>query len=42
MASIIGPFVVGTLYAMDYSLPFYVSAIIAFILFIVAIVGLQK
>lgn len=42
IASIIGPFVVGTLYAMNYSLPFYVSAIIAFILFLVAMVGLRQ
>lgn len=42
VASIVGPFLVGTLYAINYSLPFFVSAGIAFILFIVAIVGLRK
>ncbi|MBC7503868.1 MFS transporter [Candidatus Gracilibacteria bacterium] len=42
VASIIGPFIVGTLYVMNYSLPFYVSTGIAFILFIVAILGLKQ
>lgn len=42
VASIIGPFLVGTLYAMNYSLPFFVSAGIAFGLLILAIVGLRK
>ncbi len=42
IASIIGPFFVGTLYTMSYSLPFYISAGIAFILFIVAMIGLKK
>ena len=42
IANIVGPFAVGTLYAMSHSLPFFISAGLMFILFIVAIVGLQK
>ena len=42
IASIIGPFVVGTLYATNHSLPFYVSAGITLGLFVVAMVGLRK
>lgn len=40
IASIIGPFMVGTLYAMGQSYPFYASAGIAFILLLIAVFGL--
>ncbi len=42
IASIIGPFVVGTLYATSHSLPFFVSAGITFGLFVLAMVGLRR
>lgn len=42
IAGIIGPFIVGTLYILNYSLPFIVSSIIAFILFFIALLGLKK
>jgi MFS family permease len=42
IANIIGPFAVGTLYAISHSLPFLVASGIACWLFILAIVGLRK
>jgi MFS family permease len=42
MASIAWPFIVGTLYSLWVSLPFYFSSGIAFLLFILAIVWLRK
>jgi MFS transporter, DHA1 family, tetracycline resistance protein len=42
IASIIGPFMVGTLYEKSHALPFFVSAGIAGLLFMIAMVGLKK
>ncbi len=42
IANIIGPFIVGTLYATSHSLPFFVSSGITFGLLILAGVGLRK
>lgn len=42
IANIIGPFAVGTLYVMSYSLPFLVGAMIMFGLFVLAMVGLKR
>ena len=42
IASIIWPFMVGTLYSMGASYPFYASAIIASVLFLVAVFGLAN
>lgn len=42
IANIMGPFLVGTFYAVDKSLPFFVSSGIAAILFGVAMLGLDK
>jgi MFS family permease len=36
IASVIGPFMVGTLYSIGKSLPFYASALIAALLFFIA------
>ncbi len=42
IANIIGPFAVGTLYAMGHSLPFFVSAWVMWGLFVLSLVGLKK
>lgn len=42
IANIIGPFAVGTLYAMGHSLPFLVASGITCGLFVLAMVGLRK
>lgn len=42
IANIIGPFAVGTLYAMSHSLPFLVASGITCGLFVLAMVGLRK
>ncbi|MBX9809075.1 MFS transporter [Candidatus Gracilibacteria bacterium] len=42
IAGIIGPFLVGTLYAFSYSLPFIVSSGVAFILFLIGLFFLKK
>jgi MFS family permease len=42
IANIIGPFAVGTLYAMGHSLPFLVGSGITFGLFVLAMAGLKK
>ncbi len=42
IAGIIGPFLVGTLYTMDYSLPFFVSSAIALVLLIISFIGLKR
>lgn len=42
IANIIGPFAVGTLYAMGHSLPFFVASGITCGLFVLAMVGLKK
>ncbi len=42
IANIMGPFLVGTFYAVDKSLPFFVSSGIAALLFGVAMLGLNK
>ena len=42
IANIVGPFAVGTLYAMNHSLPFLVASVITCGLFVLAIVGLRR
>lgn len=42
IGQMIGPFLVGTLYQMNYALPFYASAIFSAFLFLVSWFGLKK